>query len=144
MAELSAGRLLRLAWAAPSKRAFNTATGAERVRLVAFLLGSFFFVATLYSIFRPVTAFLWNQEELGPVLSARVVTIVFGLLFLLLFLSSLLALLSRLFFSDDAPLFVVTPLNPQTYFEFRLAQTLVGTAWMILPVWLLQTACRRS
>lgn len=104
--------------------------------MIAFLLGSAFFIGTLYSIFKPVTAFLWSQEELGPILSARVVTIVFGLLFLLLFLSSLLAFLGRLFFADDAPLFVVTPVAPRAYFEYRLWQTFAGTAWMILPVWM--------
>ena len=136
MAELSPLGLLRLAWAAPARRAFSASSTAERVRLAAFLIGSAFFVATLYKIFKPVTAFLWSQEELGPILSARVVTIVFGLLFLLLFLSSLLAFLGRLFFADDAPLFVVTPVSPRAYFEFRLWQTLAGTAWMILPVWM--------
>ena len=103
MSEISALSLLRLAWAAPAKRAVSVANGAERVRLMAFLIGSVFFVLTLYSIFRPVTQFLWGQEELGPVLCARVVTVIFGLLFLLLFLSSLLAFLARLFFADDAP-----------------------------------------
>jgi uncharacterized BrkB/YihY/UPF0761 family membrane protein len=136
VAELSPLSLLRLAWAAPARRSFSASSGAERVRLAAFFLGSAFFVVTLYSIFRPVTAYLWDQEELGPMLSARVVTIVFGLLFVLLFLSSLLAFLSRIFFAADAPLFLATPLSPKVYFEFRLWQTLLGTAWMILPVWL--------
>jgi ABC-2 type transport system permease protein len=128
--------LLKLLWAAPAGRGLRAASGAERVRLGAFALGTLFFVLVLFNAFKPVTQFLWNQEELGPLLSARLVTVVFSLLFLLLFISALLAFLSRFFSADDAPLFIATPVDPSVYFEFRLWQTLLGTAWMILPVWL--------
>jgi ABC-2 type transport system permease protein len=105
------------------------------VRSLAFAVAGLFFVATLYSIFKPVTAFLWEQPELGPVLSARVLSIVFSLLFLLLGFSSLLAFLSRLVFSDDAALFAASPLDARRYFSLRLWQAFFSSAWMILILW---------
>jgi ABC-2 type transport system permease protein len=128
-------RLLRLLWLGPLWRGLRLQSLSEWVRLLAFLLVGFFFVVTLYSIFRPVTAFLWLQPELGPVLSARVLSLVFSLLFILMFFSGLLAFLGRLVFAEDAAWFAATPVSPRVYYSLRLWQSFVATAWMLVPVW---------
>lgn len=127
--------LLFLLWFKPGWRSVRVSKPAEAVRGFAFLFVGLFFLATLYSIFKPVTAFLWSQPELGPLLSARVLTLNFTLLFLLLGFSSLLAFLSRLVFSEDAPFFVATPVAPSAYFGLRLWQAYLTSAWMIVILW---------
>jgi ABC-2 type transport system permease protein len=134
-APLGAWGLLRLLWFKPAARALRRSTPSEAVRSLAFALAGLFFVAILYSIFKPVTAYLWEQPELGPVLSARVLSIVFSLLFLLLGFSSLLAFLGRLVFADDAALFAASPLDARRYFGLRLWQAFFSSAWMILILW---------
>lgn len=126
---------MALLWFKPGWRAVRVSKPSEAVRGFAFLFAGLFFLATLYSIFKPVTAFLWSQPELGPVLSARVLTLNFTLLFLLLGFSSLLAFLSRLIFSEDAPLFAATPMAPSAYFGLRLWQAYLTSAWMIVILW---------
>jgi len=123
-----------LAWG-PARRSLRAMDLSRAVRLGAFLLLALFFLATLYSIFRPVTAFLWSQPELGPLLSARVLSLAFSLLFLLLLFSSLLSFLGRLVFADDAPFFVASPMPPRDYFSWRLSQAALSAAWVIPLVW---------
>ena len=132
---LGPGGLLNHLWWRPAVRGLRASSSSEAVRLLAFGLLTLLFLATLYSIFKPVTAFLWSQPELGPVLSARVVSLVFTLLFLMLGFSSLLAFLSRLVFAEDAPLFAASPLPPAVYFEWRLWQAFLASTWMILLLW---------
>jgi ABC-2 type transport system permease protein len=131
----SAWGILRLLWFKPAIRGLSSATPSEAVRSLAFGVAGLFFLATLYSIFKPVTAFLWSQPELGPVLSARVLSIAFSLLFLLLGFSSLLAFLSRLVFSDDAALFAASPLDATRYYSLRLWQAFFSASWMIFILW---------
>jgi ABC-2 type transport system permease protein len=92
-------------------------------------------MATLYSVFRPMTSFLWNQPQLGPLLCARVLSLAFGLLFLLLLFSSLLSFLGRLIYSDDAPFFVASPMDGRDYFRLRLAQSAASAAWAVPLLW---------
>ncbi len=66
MAELKPWALLGLLWTAPTWRGLKASSAAERVRLGAFALGTFFIIIVLYSAFKPVTDFLWRQEEIGP------------------------------------------------------------------------------
>lgn len=131
----SALRLLLQLWLKPAWRGVRVSNPSEAVRGFAFLIAGLFFLATLYSIFKPVTAFLWEQPELGPVLSARVLSLAFSLLFLLLAFSSMLAFLGRLVFAEDAPLFAASPLAPETYFRLRLWQAYLASAWMIVILW---------
>jgi ABC-2 type transport system permease protein len=70
------------------------------------------------------------------VLSARLLTLLFGLLFLLLILSTLLALLGRLLYADDAAFFAASPLPPEDYFRLRLWQATLASGWMVLLLWL--------
>jgi ABC-2 type transport system permease protein len=126
---------LALLWLKPAWRSVRVSNPSEAVRGFAFVVAGLFFLATLYSIFKPVTAFLWQQPELGPVLSARVLSLVFSLLFVLLAFSALLAFLGRLVFAEDAVLFAATPLDPARYFGLRLWQAFFATAWMIVILW---------
>lgn len=135
MAEAGSLRLLGLLWLKPAWRALRVSTPSEAVRALAFLFTGAFFLATLYSIFRPVTDFLWRQPELGPLLSARVLSLAFSLLFILLAFSSLLAFLGRLVFAEDAAFFAATPLDPRRYFGLRLWQAYLASAWMIVVLW---------
>lgn len=132
---LSTRELLSLLGWRPMRRSLKALDAARAVRLAAFGLLTLFFLAVLYGVFRPVTAFLWAQPELGPLLSARVLSLAFSLLFLLLLFSSLLAFLGRLMFSDDAPFFVASPMAPRDYFSLRLAQAAVSSAWVIPLLW---------
>lgn len=127
--------MLRLGWPA-WRRGLRAATAGQWVRLAAFGFLAIFFAATLASLFKPLTATLWAQPQLGPVLSARLLTLLFGLLFLLLLFSTLLALLGRLLHADDAPFFAASPLPPRDYFSLRLWQAALSSAWMILLLWL--------
>jgi ABC-2 type transport system permease protein len=127
--------LLDLLWWRPARRSLRAMDPAQALRLGAFVLLGVFFLAVLYSIFRPVTAFLWSQEQLGPLLSARALSLAFGLLFLLLLFSTLLAFLGRLVFADDAAFFVASPMAPRDYFSFRLSQSAASAAWVIPLLW---------
>lgn len=135
VAKAASLRLLGLLWLKPAWRGIRVSNPSEAVRGLAFLVAGIFFLATLHSIFKPVTAFLWSQPELGPVLSARVLSLAFAVLFGLLAFSSLLAFLGRLVFAEDAVLFAATPLDPTRYFGLRLWQAYFASAWMIVILW---------
>jgi len=127
--------LWQLSWP-PLRRSLQAGTPGQWVRLGAFTLLGLFFAATLGSLFKVLTVTLWQQPQLGPLLSARLLSLLFGLLFVLLLLSTLLAFLSRLLFADDAAFFAASPLPPSDYFSLRLWQACLGSAWMILLLWL--------
>jgi ABC-2 type transport system permease protein len=119
----------------PRLRALRSMDASQALRLAVFAFLLAFFLAVIHSIFKPMCAFLWDQPQLGPLLSARVLSLAFGLLFLLLLFSSLLAFLGRLLFSDDAPFFVASPMAPRDYFSLRLAQSAASAGWVIPLLW---------
>src|SRR5262245_19521996 len=96
----AADLLLRLAWR-PVWRGLGRSQWGERLRLAAFGLGFLFFESLLHGLFRPLVSFLYRQEDLGPVLTARVLGLFFTLICFFLVLSSLLSLLSRVFLAAE-------------------------------------------
>ena len=138
LAEGAAGPLemLRLLRLPALRRGLSVRKPSQVLRLAAFGLLAAFFVGMLGSIFKPMTLFLWQQPQLGPLLSARMLSLVFSLLFLLLAFSALLGLLGRLLQDETAAFFVASPWRPRRYFELCLWETALASSWMLLLLWL--------
>jgi ABC-2 type transport system permease protein len=128
--------LIRLRRLPALRRGLRVQSAGQALRLLAFGLLGVFFLAMLGSIFKPLCAFLWNQPQLGPALSARLLSLFFSLLLCLFCFSSLLGLLGRLLDDEDAALYVASPWPPQRWYEACLWETALASTWMMLLLWL--------
>ena len=128
----------------PALRSLRRSGWGERGRLAAFAAGFLFFESLLYRLFLPMLQFLFSIEGLGDLLVSRVLTLFFTFLMFFLGLSSLLALLSRLFLATETVQLAALPVDPAAYFRFRSLQAFASAAGMFLPLWLpLPMPCAR-
>ena len=133
---MNALSLLRIVWLEPLWRGLRRSSWGERLRGSLFFAAFVAFIWVLTLILKPVLAYFWGIEYLGPILARRAVYLVLTALIGLEGFSAVIALSSRLFGGEDAELFLASPLNPESYFQFRFWQACISTGWMLLPIWL--------
>ena len=95
------------------------------------LLGGAFCSAVFAFFYRALTYFL-RVPEFGPVLTYRLLGMVFLTFFSILLFSNIVTALSRFFLSRDLERLVAAPVAPSTLFYARFGDTLIESSWMVL------------
>lgn len=93
--------------------------------VVLFWCGAFWFFHRLVHYFSTI-------PDLGPVLSQKLLHLVFLAFFAILLFSNVITSLSTFFLSRDLLLLLPAPVPPRRLFAAKFAETLVDSSWMVL------------
>jgi ABC-2 type transport system permease protein len=104
--------------------------GRARALLLATLIvlfwgGVFWFFFRTLDYFRTI-------PDLGPVLSQKLLSMIFLTFFAILLFSNVITSLSTFFLSRDLLLLVPAPVSPSCLFAAKFVETLVDSSWMVL------------
>ncbi|MEK6646674.1 MAG: hypothetical protein AABY84_08375 [Candidatus Firestonebacteria bacterium] len=96
-----------------------------------FVLGFFFLASINFVFFRILTYF--NQVPLfGPILIAKLLSMVFLTFFTMLLFSNVVVSISTLYLSEDLNLLMANPIPVSVPFTMKGLETLINSSWMIL------------
>ncbi len=122
---------LLIPWLQTSRnRFFPSRLGSLRTLLIV-LLGAAVCLA-IAVVSRRVLGYFHAQDELGILLSLKILQMIWILLFALLTFSAMVTAVSTLYLSQDNETLLAAPLPPREIFAMRYLTTTVGTAWMVL------------
>jgi ABC-2 type transport system permease protein len=93
--------------------------------MVLFWCGAFWFFHRILSYFHTI-------PDLGPVLSQKLMGMVFLTFFAILLFSNVITGLSTFFLSRDLLLLIPAPVPPSRLFTAKFIETLVDSSWMVL------------
>src|SRR5215510_3006498 len=93
--------------------------------IVLFWCGIFWFFYRTLDYFRTI-------PDLGPVLSQKLLSMVFLTFFAILLFSNVITSLSTFFLSRDLLLLIPAPVPPSCLFAAKFVETLVDSSWMVL------------
>ncbi|MBI3769293.1 MAG: hypothetical protein HY271_12505 [Deltaproteobacteria bacterium] len=90
-----------------------------------FWVGSFVFFERTVSYFQTITA-------LGPVLTQRLLVMLFVSFFAVLVISNVVTALTTFYLAADVRLLLAAPIPPRRIHQARFVETLVASSWMVL------------
>jgi ABC-2 type transport system permease protein len=111
----------------------NRARTAEGRVFKALMLGfvlTFFWGLIFAVIFRMLIYFRGTQG-IGDILAAKLLGMAFLTFLMILVLSNVITALSTFFLSEDLELVVAAPVEPESVYGARLAETVVDSSWMV-------------
>ena len=86
--------------------------------------------AAIYLGTHKVLGYFHSQDELGIILSLKILQMAWITLFALLIFSSMISAVSTLYLSQDNEILVAAPIRPREIFQLRFFTTTVTTSWM--------------
>jgi len=90
-----------------------------------FWVGSFIFFERTLSYFQTITA-------LGPILTQRLLVMLFVSFFAVLVISNVVTALTTFYLAADVRLLLAAPIPPRRIHQARFVETLVASSWMVL------------
>ncbi len=124
------GTLLLPKWLTARARG-RTRTPAARGRRTALLLfGALFWVGEFLVLRRMLRVFA-DAPDLGPLLAAKLLGLIFVGFFSILLLSNVITALSTFFLARDLDLLVAAPVHWPTLYATKLIETVVSSSWMV-------------
>lgn len=109
-----------------------------RILLVVGLTSLFW--AAIFLLFYRVILYFHGVETIGPLLTRKLLSLVYLTFFSMLLLSNIITSLSTFFLSQDLSLLVAAPQSTSRIYYARLTETLFDSSWMFilfgLPVFL--------
>lgn len=103
----------------------------NRKTVLIFLLGLVICVV-LYLVTWRTVAYFHAQNELGIILSMKILQMAWIFIFAMLIFSSMITSVSTLYLSKDNELLVASPAGLDELFQMRLITTFLNTSWMVL------------
>jgi ABC-2 type transport system permease protein len=103
-----------------------------RARVAGFGLLGLAFGYGIYALFHRALSYFLSVPELGPVLTYKLLGMVFVTFFSILLFSNIVASLSTFFLSRELDRLVAAPLSMRSFFYGRLAETVLDSSWMVL------------
>lgn len=91
----------------------------------AFWIGSFLLFARTLGFFQTITA-------LGPILTQRLLVMLFVAFFAVLLVSNVVTALTTFYLSNDVRFLLVAPVPRRRLYHARFVETLVASSWMVL------------
>src|SRR5260221_1764325 len=119
-------------------------------RTRALILGALvlLFWGGTFWLFHRVLEYFHSVPDLGPILSQKLLHIVFLTFFTVLLFSNVVTGLSTFFLSQDLLLLIPAPVSPAQLFAAKLIETLLDSSWMVLlfsgPIFLAYGAVHHS
>jgi len=115
-----------------ARRRFHRDGNRERIRsLVFFLIGSGFWAATFWGLWR-VLVYFRGIETIGELLAAKLLSMILLTFFTLLVFSNMVTALSTFFLSRDLTLLWSLPIPIDALYLTRLLETIFSSSWMVL------------
>lgn len=103
-----------------------------RIRLAGFSLLAFGFGAGIYTLFQRALRYFLAVPEFGPVLTYKLLGMVFVTFFSILLFSNIVTSLSTFFLSRDLDRLVAAPIPIRRFFYARFTETCLDSSWMML------------
>jgi ABC-2 type transport system permease protein len=99
----------------------------------ALLLGfvGFFFWSLIFAVIFRMLVYFRGTQGIGDLLAAKLLGIAFLTFLMILVLSNVITALSTFFLSEDLELVVAAPVDPESVYFARLAETIVDSSWMV-------------
>lgn len=114
------------------RNGFRRRDRSGRLRaIVLSLLVALFWGGTFW-LFHRVLGYFHTIPDLGPILSQKLLNIVFLTFFAILLFSNVVTGLSTFFLSRDLLLLIPAPVTPAQLFAAKFVETLVDSSWMVL------------
>lgn len=88
--------------------------------------------AIIYLGTHKVLGYFHSQDELGIILSLKILQMAWITLFALLIFSSMISAVSTLYLSQDNEILLAAPIRPREIFRLRFFATTVTTSWMVV------------
>ncbi|MGH7787184.1 MAG: putative ABC transporter permease subunit, partial [Candidatus Binatia bacterium] len=133
-APTAAGTLRHLlaprAWGARNR--YRGLSPRGRARLGGFLLLALGFGGAVFIFFYRALSYFLSVPEFGPVLTYKLLGMVFVTFFSILLFSNIVASLSTFFLSRELDRLVAAPIPLRCLFHARLAETVIDSSWMLL------------
>ncbi|MEO8605226.1 MAG: hypothetical protein ABI629_21840, partial [bacterium] len=105
---------------------------AGRWRLAGFGVLASAFAAAIFLFFYRALSYFLSVPEFGPVLTHKLLGMVFITFFSILLFSNIVASLSTFFLSRELDRLVAAPIPLRQLFYARLAETTIDSSWMLL------------
>ena len=105
-------------------------SGRFRAIFLSILIALFW--AGTFWLFQRVLGYFHTVPDLGPILSQKLLNIVFLTFFAILLFSNVVTGLSTFFLSRDLLLLIPAPVTPAQLFAAKFIETLVDSSWMVL------------
>ncbi|MDX2168731.1 MAG: hypothetical protein SF182_16790 [Deltaproteobacteria bacterium] len=103
-----------------------------RWRLGGFALLALAFGGAIFGFFHRALSYFLSVPEFGPVLTYKLLGMVFVTFFSILLFSNIVAALSTFFLSRELDRLVAAPIPLRRLFHARLAETVIDSSWMLL------------
>jgi ABC-2 type transport system permease protein len=117
---------------APRALAARNVYRAGRGKPLALALLTAVFWAGCFALFTRVLGYFQTLTALGPVLTQRLLVLLFVSFFAVLLLSNLITALTTFYLAADVPLLLAAPLDYRRVHQARFVETLVASSWMVL------------
>lgn len=104
----------------------------DRVRALLFGLLAIGFGSGVFAFFYRALSYFLSVPEFGPVLTYKLLSMVFITFFSILLFSNIVTALSEFYLSRDLDRVVAAPVPPPAFFRARFAATVVDSSWMLL------------
>lgn len=105
---------------------------AGRWRMAGFLLLALSFGGAIFVFFYRALSYFLSVPEFGPVLTYKLLGMVFVTFFSILLFSNIVTALSSFFLSRELDRLVAAPVSVRQLFYARLAETVIDSSWMLL------------
>jgi len=103
-----------------------------RWRVVGFLALALGFGSAIFVFFYRALSYFLSVPEFGPVLTYKLLGMVFVTFFSILLFSNIITALSSFFLSRELDRLVAAPVSVRQLFYARLAETVIDSSWMLL------------
>jgi ABC-2 type transport system permease protein len=104
----------------------------SRVRLFGFALLGLAFGGAIFALFHRALSYFLSVPDFGPVLTYKLLGMVFVTFFSILLFSNIVTALSSFFLSRELDRLVAAPISVRQLFYARLAETVIDSSWMLL------------
>ena len=112
--------------------AYRRLTRGGRVRLAIFISVGLAFGAAIFFFFHRALTYFLSVPEFGPVLTYKLLGMIFVTFFSILLFSNVVTSLSSFFLSRELDRLVAAPVSARRFFYARFAETLIDSSWMML------------
>lgn len=107
-------------------------TRAEKLQMRGFVFLGILFGAGIFYLFRRALTFFLAAEDFGPVLTYKLLGMVFITFFSILLFSNIVTSLSTFFLARELDRIVAAPVPMRRFFYARFIDTVVDSSWMML------------
>ncbi|HDH96181.1 MAG TPA: hypothetical protein ENF73_00455, partial [Proteobacteria bacterium] len=107
-------------------------TALDRFKTVAFSLLTVGFLLMIYGFSYSVLKKMASEPVFGEILTYRLLSFLFTLLFAVLAFSNVIGALSNLFLAEDNEFLASMPVPLERFYVARFVETMIQTSWMLL------------